>query len=119
MEQLALMVSVAARVTPRVKKIVSLATQVALFTMYCDVVTAVLATQIARLTLALPVPWLQMLRVDNTAALPDGTVYSVVIVFAVGVICPKTLYVVAIDYIPGSKKGLKLSPPPLAVIPVS
>lgn len=44
-----------------------------------------------------------------TAEFDAGTVYTVFEVFAVGLDCPKILYVIAIDYIPANKKGLKVS----------
>jgi hypothetical protein len=55
----------------------------------------------------------------HTVEVDDGTVYKSELVFADGLLCPKTLYVIAMlfPYAPISKNGLSAScadpPPPL------
>ena len=56
-------------------------------------------------------------KVLSTVLVAAGTVYSVVAVVAEGFDCPKTLYIVAMIYIPESKNTLKSPAPAGPVAP--
>jgi hypothetical protein len=86
-------------VIPSVNVTLSLVGQFTLYARKFELVTAAVAV-LTEIVNELPVPSVSFKLVttivDMIAELPDGTVYKVVNTFAVGFLCPKILYVLAI-----------------------